>query len=278
MMEDDDLMLFDSHAHYDSRSFNADRDELLSAMPEHGVGRILNAGCDLPSSRAAAELANRYDFIWAAVGSHPDDADHVDDRTLDEYRRLAARERVVAVGEIGLDYHYEDVPRAIQQEAFVRQLELARELKLPVIVHEREAHADAMEIVDAFPDVRGVFHCFSGSLEMARWLLHRGWYLGFTGVLTFKNAKRALEVAENVPLHRLLLETDCPYMAPEPYRGRRCDSTMLGKTAARLAELRGITVEAVARATWESASELFGLPVETRRAACCGGENLEKTP
>ena len=148
-------MLFDSHAHYDSRSFNADRDELLSAMPEHGVGRILNAGCDLPSSRAAAELANRYDFIWAAVGSHPDDADHVDDRTLDEYRRLAAGERVVAVGEIGLDYHYEDVPRAVQQEAFVRQLELARELKLPVIVHEREAHADAMEIVDAFPDVRG---------------------------------------------------------------------------------------------------------------------------
>lgn len=272
------MMLFDSHAHYDSRSFNADRDELLSAMPEHGVGRILNAGCDLPSSRAAAELANRYDFIWAAVGSHPDDADHVDDRMLDEYRMLAARERVVAVGEIGLDYHYEDVPRAIQQEAFVRQLELARELKLPVIVHEREAHADAMEIVDAFPDVRGVFHCFSGSLEMARWLLHRGWYLGFTGVLTFKNAKRALEVAENVPLHRLLLETDCPYMAPEPYRGRRCDSTMLEKTAARLAELRGITVDEVARATWESASELFGLPAEARRAACCGGEKLEKTP
>ena len=271
-------MLFDSHAHYDSHSFDADRDTLLSAMRDRGVGRIMNAGCDLPSSRAAAELADRYDFIWAAVGSHPDDADHVDSQTLEEYRALAARERVVAIGEIGLDYHYEDVPRGIQQEAFVRQLELARELNLPVIVHEREAHADAMEIVDAFPDVRGVFHCFSGSLEMARWLLHRGWYVGFTGVLTFKNAKRALEVAENVPLHRLLLETDCPYMAPEPYRGRRCDSTMLEKTAAKLAELRGVAVEEIARATWENASALFGLPREAETGTLCGGGNLEKTP
>lgn len=259
-------MLFDSHAHYDSRRFDADRDELLSAMRQNGVGRILNAGCDLPSSRASVELADRYDFIWAAVGSHPDDANHVDDRTLDEYRTLSAGKRVVAIGEIGLDYHYEDVPRAVQQEAFVRQLELARELNLPVIVHEREAHADAMEIVEAFPDVRGVFHCFSGSLEMARWLLHRGWYVGFTGVLTFKNAKRALEVAENVPLHRILLETDCPYMAPEPFRGRRSDSAMLEKTAGRLAELRGISVEEVARATFENASALFGLPPETENA------------
>lgn len=255
-------MLFDSHAHYDSHSFDRDRDELLASMRERGVGRILNAGCDLASSLAAVELAKRYDFIWAAVGTHPDDADRLDGRTLDQYRALAAGERVAAIGEIGLDYHYEDVPRAKQQEAFVRQLELAGELGLPVIVHEREAHGDAMEIVDAFPGVRGVFHCFSGSLEMARWLLRRGWYVGFTGVLTFKNAKRALEVAENVPLNRILLETDCPYMAPEPHRGRRCDSTMLERTAAKLAELRGITVEEAARATWKNASELFGLPVE----------------
>lgn len=255
-------MLFDSHAHYDSRSFDADRSELLAGMKDHGVGRIINAGCDLRSSIASVELAEKYDFIWAAVGTHPDDADHLDDKTLSEYRALAARDRVAAIGEIGLDYHYEDVPRTIQQEAFVRQLELARDLRMPVIVHEREAHADAMEIVDAFPEVRGVFHCFSGSLEMARWLLHRGWYVGFTGVLTFKNARRALEVAENVPLHRLLLETDCPYMAPEPFRGHRCDSTMLEKTAGRLAALRGVTVEEVARATWENASALFGLPAE----------------
>ncbi len=255
-------MLFDSHAHYDDHRFDRDRDELLSQMRQCGVGRILNAGCDLASSRASVELAKRYDFLWAAVGSHPDDAGHVDDGTLDAYRTLAAEERVVAIGEIGLDYHYEDVPRAVQQEAFARQLALAQELGLPVIVHEREAHADAMEIVDAYPDVRGVFHCFSGALEMARWLLHRGWYLGFTGVLTFKNARKALEVAENVPLHRILLETDCPYMAPEPYRGKRCDSTMLAQTATRLAALRGITPEEAAQTTWDNASTLFNLPKE----------------
>jgi len=256
------MLFFDSHAHYDAARFDGDRDSLLAAMPEHGVGRILNAGCDLASSRAAAALAHRYDFIWAAAGSHPDDADHVDSALLAAYRELAADARVVAIGEIGLDYHYEDVPRAVQKEAFARQLALARELDLPVIVHDREAHADALEIVDAYPGTRGVFHCFSGSLELARELLRRGWYVGFTGVLTFHNARRALEVAENVPLHRILLETDCPYMAPEPYRGRRCDSTMLERTAARLAGLRGLTVEAVARATWENASRLFRIPGE----------------
>lgn len=256
------MLFFDSHAHYDSSRFDGDRDSLLAAMPDHGVGRVLNAGCDLASSRAAAALAHRYDFIWAAAGSHPDDADHVDGARLAAYRELAGDARVAAIGEIGLDYHYEDVPRAVQKEAFARQLALARELDLPVIVHDREAHADALEIVDAYPGTRGVFHCFSGSLELARELLRRGWYVGFTGVLTFRNARRALEVAENVPLHRILLETDCPYMAPEPYRGRRCDSTMLGRTAARLAELRGLTVEAVARATWENASRLFRIPGE----------------
>lgn len=253
-------MLFDTHAHYDSRRFDEDRDRLLASMAGCGVGRILNAGCDEASSRAAIGLAHRYDFIWAAVGSHPDDADRVDDALVETYRALAADERVVAIGEIGLDYHYEDVPRAIQQVAFRRQLALAAELDLPVIVHEREAHGDAMDILQDFPAVRGVFHCYSGSLEMARELVRRGWYVGFTGVLTFKNARKALEVAENVPLSRLLLETDCPYMAPEPYRGRRCDSTMMARTAEKLAELRGMTPEAVARATWENGCRLFGLP------------------
>ena len=208
-------MLFDSHAHYDSTRFDSDRHQLLASMPDCGVGRILNAGCDLASSRAAAALAHQYGFLWAAVGSHPDDADHVDDALLEEYRRLAADERVVAIGEIGLDYHYEDVPREIQKQAFIRQLELAREL------------------------------------------VSLGWYVGFTGVLTFKNARKALEVAENVPLYRLLLETDCPYMAPEPFRGRRCDSGMLHRTAEKLAELRGVSPEEIARITWENASRLF---------------------
>lgn len=252
-------MLFDTHAHYDSSRFDQDRHQLLSAMEENGVGRILNAGCDLPSSRAAIELAHQYGFIWAAVGSHPDDADHVDGALLDEYRRLAADGRVAAIGEIGLDYHYEDVPREIQKIAFTRQLDLARELRLPVIVHEREAHGDAMEIIRHYPDVIGVFHCYSGSLDMARELVKLGWYVGFTGVLTFKNARKALEVAENVPLYRLLLETDCPYMAPEPCRGRRCDSTMMVRTAEKLAELRGVSLEEISRITWENGSRLFGI-------------------
>lgn len=254
-------MLFDTHAHYDARRFDDDRHELLRSMEENGVGRILNIGCDLPSSRCSVELAHQYDFVWAAVGSHPDDADHVDEALLEEYRKLAADERVVAIGEIGLDYHYEDVPREIQKKAFRMQMELARELNVPVIVHEREAHEDGLKIVEEFPEVTGVFHCYSGSLEMARELVKRGWYVGFTGVLTFKNARRALEVAENVPLYRLLLETDCPYMAPEPYRGKRCDSTMMIRTAEKLAQLRDMAVEDIARATWENGSRLFGIPL-----------------
>lgn len=252
-------MLFDTHAHYDAGRFDSDRHELLGSMRENGVGRILNAGCDLPSSQCSVALAHQYDFIWAAVGSHPDDADHVDEALLAEYRKLAEDKRVVAIGEIGLDYHYEDVPREIQQKAFRMQMELARELHLPVIVHEREAHEDGLKIVEEFPEVTGVFHCYSGSLEMARELVKRGWYIGFTGVLTFKNARRALEVAENVPLYRLLLETDCPYMAPEPHRGRRCDSIMMIHTAAKLAQLRDMTVEEIAKATWENGCRLFGI-------------------
>lgn len=253
-------MLFDTHAHYDSARFDSDRHQLLASMAAGGVGRILNAGCDLPSSRAAVALAHQYGFIWAAVGSHPDDADHVDDALLDEYRKLAADGRVVAIGEIGLDYHYEDVPREIQKIAFTRQLDLARELKLPVIVHEREAHGDGMDIIRRYPDVTGVFHCYSGSLEMARELVKLGWYVGFTGVLTFKNARKALEVAENVPLCRLLLETDCPYMAPEPNRGNRCDSIQMARTAEKLAELRGMSFGEISRITWENGSRLFGIP------------------
>ena len=183
-------MLFDTHAHYDARRFDSDRHELLGSMQQNGVGRILNAGCDLESSRAAIELAHQYDFLYAAVGSHPDDADHVDGALVDTYRELAKEEKVVAIGEIGLDYYYEDVPREQQKKAFRMQMELARELNLPVIVHERDAHGDGMEIVRDFPDVTGVFHCYSGSLEMARELVKLGWYVGFTGVLTFKTPAR----------------------------------------------------------------------------------------
>lgn len=252
-------MLFDTHAHYDATRFDSDRHQLLATMQEKGVGRILNAGCDLPSSRAAIELAHQYDFIYAAVGSHPDDADHVDEALIDTYRQLAKEKKVVAIGEIGLDYYYEDVPRQQQKNAFRMQMELARALNLPVIVHERDAHGDGLEIVKEFPDVTGVFHCYSGSLEMARELVKLGWYVGFTGVLTFKNARKALEVAENVPLHRIVLETDCPYMAPEPFRGKRCDSTMLPRMAEKLAQLRDRSVVEIEQITWENGCRLFRL-------------------
>ena len=253
-------MYFDSHSHMDDRRFDADRDAIMDDLKSHGVGLLMNVGCDLPSSERSVALAERYPFVYAAVGSHPDDADHVDGRLLDRYRALAGHEKVRAIGEIGLDYHYEDVPRTQQIIAFEQQLELAEALKLPVIVHEREAHGDAMDIVRRHPDVRGVFHCFSGSKELALWLVERGWYIGFTGVVTFKNARRAVEAVQALPLDRILVETDCPYMAPEPYRGRRNDSRYVPLVAAKIAELKGITPDEAGNITTENAKRLFAIP------------------
>lgn len=250
-------MFFDSHAHLDDRRFDEDREIIIDDLKNHGVGLIMNIGCDLPSSERSVELADRYDFIYAAVGSHPDDADHVDGALLDRYRALAQNPKVRAIGEIGLDYHYEDVPRTQQIIAFEQQLELAEALKKPVIVHEREAHGDAMEIIGRHPEARGVFHCFSGSAEMALWLIERGWYIGFTGVVTFKNARRALEAVQALPIERILIETDCPYMAPEPYRGRRNDSRYVPLAAAKIAELKGISPEEAGEITTENAKRLF---------------------
>lgn len=257
-------MFFDSHAHLDDRRFDGDRDEILNDLKNHGVSRIMNIGCDLSSSLRSLALAKRYDFVYAAVGSHPDDAAHLTDGTLAMYRSLCREEKVCAIGEIGLDYHYEEPPREIQKVAFRRQLELARELAMPVIVHEREAHADAMELVREFSDVRGVFHCYSGALEQAKELVKRGWYIGFTGVLTFKNARKAVEVAEWLPLDRILIETDCPYMAPEPFRGRRNDSRLVPLVATKLAEIKGLDPETVGRATSENAMRLFGIGEERK--------------
>lgn len=250
---------FDSHAHLDDKRFDEDRAEIMQELPKVGVTRVMSIGCDLPSSRASIALAEQYPFVYAAVGSHPDDADHVDAELLQTYRTLAAHPKVRAIGEIGLDYHYEDVPRTVQQQAFRAQMALAQELNLPVIVHEREAHGDGMEIVRAFPQVRGVFHCYSGSLEMAKELVRLGWYIGFTGVITFKNARKAVEVAEWLPLERILIETDCPYMAPEPYRGRRNDSRYVPWMARKIAEIKGISEETVAAATTQNAKNLFAI-------------------
>ena len=251
-------MLFDTHAHMDDRAFSEDRQTLLRQLPQNGIGLLMNPGCSLASSRDAVALAREYDYIYAAVGSHPDAADEVNEETIDAYRILCRENpKVKAIGEIGLDYHYEDIPRDIQQKAFRMQMALAQELKLPVIVHEREAHEDGMRIVEEFPGVCGVFHCYSGSLEMAKWLIKRGWYIGFTGVLTFKNARKALEVAENIPLNRIVLETDCPYMAPEPFRGRRNDPGKLYRMAEKLAQIRGLTVAEIHAITMENGKNLY---------------------
>ena len=251
-------MLFDTHAHMDDRAFAEDRAQLLASLPEAGLSLVMNPGCSLDSSRNAVALAQQYDWLYAAVGSHPDVCDEVNEAVIAEYRQLCKHNpKVKAIGEIGLDYHYEDIPREIQQSAFHQQMALAAELDLPVIVHERDAHADGMQIVTEFPTVQGVFHCYSGSLEMAKWLIDRGWYIGFTGVLTFKNAKKAVEVAANIPLDRIVLETDCPYMAPEPFRGKRNDPGYLPRMAEKLAEIRGISVEEAITATTENAKRLY---------------------
>lgn len=251
-------MLFDTHAHLDDRAFDADRAELLASLPEQNLALVMNPGCSLASSRNAAALAVQYSYLYAAVGSHPDAADEVTDAVLDEYRKLCKRNlKIKAIGEIGLDYHYEDIPRDIQQRAFRAQMALAQELKLPVIVHEREAHADGMAVIRDFPEVTGVFHCYSGSAEMARQLVDRGWYIGFTGVLTFKNARKAVEVAATLPLERIVLETDCPYMAPEPFRGKRNDPGKLIRMAEKLAEIRGLPVEEIQLITLENGKRLY---------------------
>jgi len=251
-------MLFDTHAHMDDTAFDADREALLTDLPNQGIELLMNPGCSLASSRNACALAREYGYIYAAVGSHPDAADEVDEAVLEAYRVLCKlNPKVKAIGEIGLDYHYEDIPREIQLRAFRAQMALAKELDLPVIVHEREAHEDGMKVVDEFPEVTGVFHCYSGSAEMAKELVKRGWYIGFTGVLTFKNARKAIEVASSIPLERIVLETDCPYMAPEPFRGKRNDPGKLYRMAEKLAELRGLSVEDIHRITVENGKRLY---------------------
>ena len=251
-------MLFDTHAHMNDPAFDEDREAILLGLKDKGVALMMNVGCCLESSKDCVAMANKYPFVYASVGTHPDSADEVDESVLEEYRMLCKQnDKVVAIGEIGLDYYYETIPREIQQRAFRLQLELARELNMPVIVHERNAHDDGMRIVKEFKGVSGVFHCYSGSAEMARQLVDMGWYIGFTGVLTFKNARKAVETAERIPLERIVLETDCPFMAPEPFRGKRNDPGYLYRMAEKLAEIRGISVEEVHRVTTENGKRLY---------------------
>ena len=254
------MPIFDTHAHYDSGGFNADREEVLSALPAAGVELVVDPGCDLPSSAAAIALAEQFPHVYAAVGIHPSDCAGTDEAAYAALREMAQHEKVVAIGEIGLDYYWEDnPPREFQQEVLRRQIELALELDLPVIIHDREAHADTLAVVLEYPNLRGVFHCFSGSPEMAEELIKRGWYLGFDGPITYKNARKAPEVAAVTPLERIVVETDAPYLTPVPYRGKRNDSRYLPYVIERLAEWKGVGAEEMERITFENGKRLFGI-------------------
>lgn len=256
-----EALIFDSHAHYDDEQFDSDREELLGrVLPESGVCGILNMGADLQGCHDTVALTERYDYIYGAVGIHPECAKELPENWLTLLRALLKKEKIVAVGEIGLDYHWLDsCPKERQQEVFAAQLELSRELSLPVAVHDREAHADTLELLRRYRP-QGVVHCFSGSVEMARDVVKLGMYVGIGGVVTFKNARHAVEVAKELPLDRLLLETDAPYMAPEPYRGKRNDSSLILHVAKRIGELRGEAPEVILRAAGENTRRLFRLP------------------
>ena len=252
-------MYFDTHAHYDDKRFNEDRDELLAAMNAGGVSLIMNAASSVRSTKFALKLADKYGFIYASAGVHPHDSKSMTDDTVGELERLLSHPKAVAVGEIGLDYHYDFSPRDIQRKRFREQLELARSAGKPVVIHEREALGDTLDMISEYRDVSGVVHCFSGSWETAKIILDMGWYLSFTGVVTYKNARRALEVLEKMPADRIMIETDCPYLAPEPVRGKRNSSLYLPYIAEKIAEVRGVSAEEVAAITMENGLRFFGI-------------------
>ncbi len=250
--------IFDTHAHYLKEDFGEERDAVVSSLPQNGVELVLAVGYDLDSSKEELELAGRYGFVYAAAGIHPEYADKASAEQINGIDKLLCDKKTVALGEIGLDYHYPEPERAIQREVFERQLLLAEKRGLPVIIHSRDACADTMELLRKYKP-RGVMHCFSGSAETAREVVELGMYIGFTGVLTFKNAKKAVMSCAAVPLDRLLLETDCPYMAPVPHRGERCDSSMIRFTAEKMAEIKGVSTEEIIRITRDNGKRLFGI-------------------
>lgn len=252
--------IFDSHAHYDSERFEEDRHQLLESLPGLGVCGVLDVGCDFPSSQAAVELAARYPHVYASVGYHPHEADSYTEEDMEKLLKLFESPKVRAIGEIGLDYHYDFSPREVQRQVFIRQLELAAERNLPVIIHSREATAETLEILGRFPGLQGVVHCFSGSAETAAQLVKMGWHIGFTGVITFQNARRILEACPVVPADRILLETDCPYMTPVPFRRERCWSPFIGLTAQKMAEIRGEDPQALIDQARKNTCRLFGIP------------------
>ncbi|MFY9176535.1 MAG: TatD family hydrolase [Caldicoprobacterales bacterium] len=252
-------MLFDTHAHLDDKRFDEDRDELIRELPNRGVSRVITPGIDTDSSKKCVDLAGKYDIVYAAVGIHPHEANQAEDNYLDLLADMARHKKVVAIGEIGLDYYYDFSPRDIQKKCFIEQIELAAELKLPIIIHNRDSHEDMLNILKSYKGIinGGVMHCFSGSWEMAKTVLDLGLYISLAGPVTFKNAKRPVEIAQNVPLDRLLIETDSPYLTPVPHRGKRNDPGHVSLVAEKIAEIRGITGEEVGRITTENAVKLF---------------------
>ncbi len=254
-------MLFDTHAHLDDDRFDEDRDEVVRQCTEAGVDLILNAGSNIQTSVRSIALAEKYKFIYAAVGVHPHDASDMDEKTAEVLAELAQNKKVRAIGEIGLDYHYDLSPREVQKRRFIEQIDLARQLKLPVIVHDRESHGDVMDIFKKtrIKEVGGVLHSFSGSAEMAMECLKMGLYISISGPVTFSNAKKTLEAVKEVPLDMLLIETDSPYLTPVPHRGKRNYPGYVRLVAEKIAEIKGISFEEVAQKTMENGKRLFGI-------------------
>lgn len=248
--------IFDTHVHYDSEKFDQDRRETLAGLPQKGVVGVVNAACDMASCETGLALTKEFPFVYCSVGVHPHSADEYTPECRDRLSGYTQERKVVAIGEIGLDYHYDFSPRETQRRVFEDQLALARDLDLPVIIHDREAHGDTMDLLRKYKP-KGILHCYSGSAEMAGEIISMGMYIAFGGAVTFKNARKLLEAVRAVPLERLLVETDCPYMTPEPFRGKRCESSMIAYTAERLAELKGTTVQRLLDFTCKNAKDVY---------------------
>lgn len=254
-------MIFETHAHYDDERFDQDRDALLASLPAKGIGRVINVGASIESTKTTLALAEKYDYVYAAVGVHPSDIDGLNEETFAWLKEQTGHPKAVAVGEIGLDYYWEKEPeiQRLQREWFARQMELAKECQLPVIIHSRDAAEDTMKVMRGVhaEEIPGVIHCYSYSRELAREFVKMGYYIGVGGVVTFKNARKLKETVEDIPLEQILLETDCPYMAPEPHRGTRNDSTLLPFVVAEIARIKGVSEQEVVEVTNRNARELF---------------------
>ena len=256
------IKLFDTHTHLHDEWFDEDREQVIADAHNSGVELMVDIGTDLQSSRDALALAEKYDFIYAAVGFHPHDASDYNEEAEKELIKLWNHPKNLAIGEIGLDYHYDYSPREVQKEVFIRQMELARQLGKKVIIHSREATEDTLNILKMFPDVKGVLHCYSGSLETAKILIKMGYHLSFTGVVTYKNAAKSIEVVDWMPIEMLMAETDSPYLTPVPFRGKRNDSSKVNLVVEKLAEIKGLSYEEMAKITFDNAVKFFGLDKE----------------